>query len=69
MKTMEMFKPGILILMGIFLIGSLVIASADESLLEGGDSFNNAVQIEPGSYDCNISKDNPEYYTRAKAYN
>ncbi|MCD4816060.1 MAG: hypothetical protein K8R06_06635 [Methanosarcinales archaeon] len=62
MKTMEMFKPGILILMGIFLIGSLVIASADESLLEGGDSFNNAVQIEPGSYDCNISKDNPDYY-------
>ncbi|MBC2697892.1 MAG: PGF-CTERM sorting domain-containing protein [ANME-2 cluster archaeon] len=62
MKTIEMFKPGILILIGIFLIGSLVIASADESLLEGGDSFNNAVQIEPVSYDCTISKDNPDYY-------
>lgn len=57
-----MFKTGILILIGIFLIGSLVIASADESLLEGGDSFNNAVQIEPGIYDCDISKDNPDYY-------
>ena len=53
-----------LVLVGTLLFGVVGIASAQQTLPKGGDSFETAVELQPGSYvtDHKISIDAPEYF-------
>jgi len=51
MKRMKMEKVGTFVLIGLLLLGAVGIASAQQPLPTGGDSFDDAVTIEPGSYE------------------
>ena len=59
MKRLKLF-----ILIGLVLIGTAGIVSAQQTLPDGGNSFNDAVEIEPGRYITGhvISADTPEYF-------
>ncbi len=53
----------IIIVFGIFLLGTVVIVNAQQLLPEGGDSFGAAVKLEPGSYEGGaMEKDQVEYF-------
>jgi len=64
MKRMEMGKVGTFVLIGLLLLGAVGIASAQQTLPQGGDSFETAIEIQPGSYvtDHDIPDDAPEYF-------
>jgi len=64
MKRMKMEKVGTFVLIGLLLLGAVGIASAQQPLPTGGDSFDTAVTIEPGSYEGVglIEKDVKEYF-------
>ena len=64
MKKMEMGKVGTFVLIGLLLLGAVGIASAQQTLPQGGDGFETAIEIQPGSYvtDHDIPDDAPEYF-------
>jgi len=64
MKRMKMEKVGTFVLIGLLLLGAVGIASAQQPLPTGGDSFDTAVTIEPGSYetDHEIAYNTYEYF-------
>ncbi|MGB2728017.1 MAG: PGF-CTERM sorting domain-containing protein [Halobacteriota archaeon] len=64
MKRMETEKLGTFVLIGLLLLGAVGIASAQQMLPEGGDGFETAIEIQPGSYvtDHDIPDDAPEYF-------
>lgn len=49
-------------LFGIFLIGVAGIASAQQMLPKGGDSFETAVELEPGAYQADSLEENEYFY-------
>jgi len=63
MKTRDKIRPVLFILIGMLLFGSIGSVSANESITDGGDSFENAVLLEPGSYNGELSIEDPEYYS------
>jgi len=66
MKRMKMEKVGTFVLIGLFLLGAVGIASAQQTLPTGGDGFSTAVTIEPGSYETDHEigwgDDDKEYF-------
>ena len=53
----------IVVFLGAFLVGAIGIVSAQQTLPKGGDSFETAVKIEPGSYEGEaIEEGEPEYF-------
>jgi len=63
MKTREKIRHVLFILIGMLLFGSIGSVSANESIIDGGDSFENAVLLEPGSYNGELSIEDLEYYS------
>ena len=61
----------IFILVGLVLIGTAGIVSAQQTLPYGGNSFNNAIEIDLGSYATghNIPGDAPEYFKLTQKVN
>ncbi|MBC2697447.1 MAG: hypothetical protein HF974_03720 [ANME-2 cluster archaeon] len=59
MKKLKMF-----ILIGLVIIGTAGIVSAQQTLLDGGNGFDDAIEIDPGSYVTghDIPFDTPEYF-------
>lgn len=57
----------IVVFLGALLVGIIGIVNAQEALPKGGDGFETAVEIEPGSYvtDHDISRKVPEYFKLA----
>lgn len=66
MKKLKMF-----ILIGLVLIGTTGIVSAQQTLLDGGNGFDNAVEIDPGRYMTghSIPADAPEYFKLTEKVN
>lgn len=64
MKKVNMERLGMVVLIGILVLGAVGIASAQQTLPKGGDSFENAVEIQPGSYvrDHEMPEGSREYY-------
>jgi len=66
MRRMKMEKVGTFVLIGLLLLGAVGIASAQQPLPTGGDGFDDAVTIEPGSYetdhDIGWRDDDMEYF-------
>ncbi len=53
----------IAVFLGIVLVGIIGIVNAQESLPEGGESFETAVEIETGNYEgVGLEEDKPEYF-------
>ena len=56
-------KLAMVAFLGILLVGIIGIANAQRSLPRGGDSFETAIELEPGSYEGEaMKKGEPEYF-------
>jgi len=66
-----MEKLNTFVLVGLVLIGTAGIVSAQQTLPYGGNGFNNAIEIDPGSYVTghSIPGDAPEYFKLTQKVN
>jgi len=53
---------GVAVFLGLFLVGIIGIANAQQILPKGGDSFETAVKIEPGNYQGGSLKEAEYFY-------
>ncbi|MFH1534306.1 MAG: hypothetical protein ABID64_05240 [Nitrospirota bacterium] len=62
MAKFSIKKLVVISLFGVFLIGAAGVASAQQALPKGGDSFETAVELEPGVYQADSLEENEYFY-------